>query len=369
MKGKGAPLIIVILLIIIIVIRMVMFSIFSTGKTENSNNTETEITIRPKLELNKEIKDNKAIITINATMEDGSNVKQIMLPDKTFIMESNTTYEVTENGDYEFVVYSENGISTSEIINISELEKKSAAKPYIPEGFSEVGGAPESGYVIEDEHGNQYVWVPVETGKLTRNTALDKEYEETNAGASSLVNSVAQNYGFYIARFETSKYEIDGKEVAATMSGKNPWTNINCQDAINYCNNSSKEFGYADCNTALISSFAWDTVLEWIDKTTINYSSSTNYGNYTGTVYPTGYTTEDNINNICDLAGNVREWTTEIYKSNSTSNKKNNETKQDIIYRVVRGGSANLSRTPQAHIGYAEDTSDAYWGFRMVLYK
>ena len=33
-------------------------------------------------------------------------------------------------------------------------------KPYVPEGFSYVEGEWNTGFVIQDENGNQYVWVP-----------------------------------------------------------------------------------------------------------------------------------------------------------------------------------------------------------------
>ena len=108
--------------------------------------------------------------------------------------------------------------------------------------------------------------------------------------------------------------------------------------------------------------------MQWIDQTHLNYSSDVNYGNYTGTIYPTGYTESDSVKNICDLSGNVREWTTEIYKAASQPNK-NDKNFVSVIHRVVRGGSANLKRTPISHIYYPENTSDNYWGFRTIIYK
>lgn len=369
MKNWVSYLIIIILVVAIIAIGFLIFNVLKPSNNDVNTNVVSTEEPKPQVDIHSEIKDNVAVVDINATIADGIEISQIELPDGTSVVASSTTYEIKQNGEYTFTVHAKNGQSTTKTITISEIEEGSSKNPYMPEGFKEVGGYPESGYVIEDDFGNQYVWVPVASGKLTRKTMLDTEYEETNSGASDLVNSVAKNYGFYIARFEASQYEIDGKTVAASMSGKTPWTNINCQDAINVSVESGEAFGYTDCKTSLISSFAWDTVLEWIDITHENYSSNTNNGNYSGTIYPTGYTEEDNINNVCDLAGNVREWTTEIYKSQNTNDKKKNKDEITSIYRVVRGGSANLNRTPAAHIGYGEDTSDAYWGFRMVLYK
>ena len=107
--------------------------------------------------------------------------------------------------------------------------------------------------------------------------------------------------------------------------------------------------------------------MEWIDLSKEYYSSDVNFGNYSGTIYPTGTTTTDVVRNICDLGGNVREWTTEIYKVKNVEKK--DKDKAYVTERVVRGGSANLKRTPISRINYPENTSDNYWGFRLVLYK
>ena len=192
---------------------------------------------------------------------------------------------------------------------------------------------------------------------------LDGKFEDSASSATALVNSVAKYYGFYVGRFEASQYNMDGDVAAASMAGKVPWTNITYLDAFNYATESAEKFGYEDCFTALINSYAWDTVLDWIDKTHSNYSKNTDNGNYDGTVLPTGTTEKDTVNYICDLAGNVREWTTEIYKDSSNNNT------GGVKQRVIRGGSANLRRTPSSHIGYPENTSETYWGFRLILYK
>lgn len=373
MGNKFTPIIIIILLAVLVGIVFFMFNLFLSDNSDNQEVVEEEVKVKPVIELSKNIdEENKEIatITVNASTEDGTEIDRIELPDQTTVVGNTATFEVTQNGDYTFTVYAVNGESESSTINVSEIEEISEDNPYIPEGFTEVGGYPDSGFVIEDEFENQYVWVPVATGKLTRDTILDKDYEESNSTATELVNSVAKYHGFYIARYESSQYDMNGETVAATISGKNPWTNINCQDAINYASASAEAFGYTDCKTSLINSYAWDTTLAWIDTKVTNFSSSTSYGNYSETIYPTGYTSQDNVNNICDLSGNVREWTTEIYKESQTSESNNRKDEElNLIYRVVRGGSANLKRTPKSHIGYAEETADAYWGFRMILYK
>ena len=316
------------------------------------------------MESEEENKD-KITIFVKASMADGSAITTIILPDNSEILANEAKYEVTENGDYGFKAIAENGEESAASITVSNIKEASATNPYIPDGFKQVEDTDvESGFVIEDGFGNQYVWVPVESGQVIRDTILDSKYLESTSTASAMVNSVAQNYGFYVGRYEASEYEINGEKVAATKAGKIPWTDITFKEATEYANNVATKFAYEGVSSAILNSYAWDTILQLFDEKIQNYSSSINYGNYSGTIYPTGATETDMVYNICDIAGNVREWTTEIYK-NPTSSK----TDENVMYRVIRGGSANISRTPKSHQGYPENTSESYWGFRVVLYK
>lgn len=374
MGNKFSPIIIIVLLLLIIAMGIFAFSMLTSspsGGNVDKGTTDVDL-IKPTLNLSLNTSDEnqeKVVITAVASTEDEDGVESITLPDGTQIQATEANYEVTQNGNYKFKVNGKNGTTADVSITVSNIREVSAKNPYIPTGFSQVEGTGiDNGFTIIDDYGNQYVWVPVESGKLTRNTLLNTDYEETNSTASALVNSVAQNYGFYVGKFEASEFEINGEKVAASMEGKIPWSNITFQDANNYASASASKFGYDGYNTAILNSYAWDTILVWLDTKAESYSSNVNYGNYSGSIYPTGTTESDIVYNICDIAGNVREWTTEIYKS-STANNNNNENKENVLNRVVRGGSANLSRTPASHIGYPENTSDTYWGFRMVLYK
>ena len=378
MYYKISPILIILLIIIIIIIGFVGVKLVTKNDNtvSNSSNVDTINESIPKLELSVNTdEENQESVTITAiaTTDDEAGIHSITLPDGVIIRDDTVTYTAIENGNYTFKVRGNNGKRSTLTFEVKNIREASANSPYIPTGFSYLGGEVNSGYVIQDEYGNQYVWVPVPTGKLTRNTLLDTNYEELNNTASGLVNSVAKNYGFYVARFETTEYNLNGKSVAATMGGRNPWTNINYIAASSYALDSASSFGYEGYQTAIMNSYAWDTILAWIDQSFENYSSNTGYGNYSGNIRNTGATESDIKNNICDLAGNVREWTTEIYKratQEEKKNKANNEVSSETVnYRVVRGGSANLSRTASSHTGYKENTTDFYWGFRMILYK
>jgi formylglycine-generating enzyme required for sulfatase activity len=374
MGSKLSPVIIVVLLIVAIALGVLIFSTLTSNNTSNNANsnisTSEEEVVKPVLNLSKKYEGDspkKVTITASATPNEGNEIKEIVLPDGTSVMGDKAEYEVDENGEYEFTAVCIDGVSDSLTIKVTEIAEISADNPYIPDGFTQVEGTTvETGFVIEDEYGNQYVWVPVSSGKLTRNTMLDTKFEESATTASALVNSVAKYYGFYIGRYEASQYELDGQQVAASMAGKIPWTNINYQDAASYANSSYEKFGYEDCYTAIVNSYAWDTTLGWIDESVTNYSTTISYGNYSGTIYPTGTTESDIKNEICDIAGNVREWTTEIYKDTSTTTDTRTE---NAISRVIRGGAATLNKSPASGNGYPETQSSNYWGFRLILYK
>lgn len=391
--GKMSPVVIIILLVLIAAVGFVGLQ-FVKGKSnvpivnsiakgnDTSKSSKADVPVITTTLSSTEPEQDEVIVTIKAKTKDEGGIKTITLPDNEVIEiedpDQEVTYTVTENGDFEFKALANNGEKTSTTITINNIRLVSADHPYIPEGFTEVGGKPENGFVIADAYGNEYVWVPCATGRTVRKTALEVTYEESSDSASSLVNSVGKYYGFYIGRYEASSYEQDGMLVAASMKGAVPWTDISYLDAATASVNSAAIFGYTEeYETNIISSHAWDTTLDWIDKThpEASYSSSLKYGNYEGTIKETGTTSKDSINSIYDMAGNVREWTTELYDATQegTKKKKSSSSKKNdpgmVLTRVVRGGSANLPKTAISHTAYEENTSDTYWGFRMVLYK
>lgn len=380
MKKKSS---IVIVLFLIVLITIILLSIyFVKSKSSNKNDViKSNIELaEPKVELSVEPNDRESeIVTIYIKSIENSKIETITLPDGKVVTSSEAKYKVTKNGEYSFIVKSNKGISVTKTITIDNIKEISSNKPYIPYGFTHIDGTEvDTGYVIQDSRGNQFVWVPVSTGSLIRNTDGNDEYAEIDNTATGLYNSVSKYYGFYIARYEASKTEIEGESVAASQYGTMPWTNVEYNEAYEAAQKAGLLYGYSEVRTAIVNSYAWDTTLEWINESFSNYSTNTNYGNYTGVVLETGTTSNDEVNSICDLAGNLREWTTEIYYPNIFNDNKdeldntieNGEQVENLDnYRVIRGGSANLNKVASSHTGNPETMSDAYWGFRMILYK
>lgn len=380
--------IIIVLIIFFIILAVILgFAILKKPSEEKPVIGETIGTtekVEPKVSLTKETKNGETIINVEASIEGDNSILEILLPDGETVQGDTAEYKVSKAGEYEFTVTASNGVSVVEKITIDNVSEVSASNPYIPDGFTHVSDTEvETGYVIKDDNDNEFVWVPVESGRLTRNTNGNDQYEESDSTATGLYNSVAKYYGFYIGRYEASKAEFNDAKTVASKADVLPWANVTYLEAYDVSNKMASVYGYSKVKTALINSYAWDTALNWLNSSQSNYSSNTSYGNYSGTILETGKTSNDSVNSICDMAGNLREWTTEIYYpgssventsnvSNNESNSENltgNEVAQSTTYRVIRGGSANINKVANSHIGQLESMSDSYWGFRVILYK
>ena len=143
-------------------------------------------------------------------------------------------------------------------------------------------------------------------------------------------DSVNQYGGFYIARYEagsnTKGASSGDTDEVFSQANKYPFYYINQIESI--AKAAKMNNGQTSVTASLINSAVWDRTLCWLEETkavtrdelTTNSSS---WGNYfdaeIGTIKPkdkamplkTGETEYTCRNNIYDLAGNYREWTTE----------------------------------------------------------
>ena len=262
----------------------------------------------------------------------------------------------------------------------------------------------QDGIVIQNAtDGNQFVWIPVgdynvstminSTGKLTNDltrrtftstdsTPVSGDSEissyyygegDSRSVAYNQINafkaSVEENKGIYIGRYEAGT-EIERTTTTDLLTtplvqaNKYPYVYVTRDEA-----KQQAEAMYADnkyVTSELISSYAWDTVLNFICQ--INeegYLLATiaddTYGNInTGSRMQTGKYEADNYLNIHDFLGNCREWTTEY--SNETAEGANGPC-------VVRGEHYYTSNGYSAGRGN-DIISASYYGssFRIQLY-
>lgn len=146
----------------------------------------------------------------------------------------------------------------------------------------------------------------------TRNS-LNKELKEN---FEMTIESIKKYGGFYIGRYETGGLNGAAKVVRGD-------TNISNQTWYTMYEKSKELRGTnSSVRTSMIWGCQWDATLEWLVKSeSKTYEELQRYdnGNYggTGDIHDnkknTGYSESWKLNNIYDMAGNVSEWTLEMY--------------------------------------------------------
>ena len=235
----------------------------------------------------------------------------------------------------------------------------------IPEGFYYVGGSKEEGLVISDvqgddlensKGGNQFVWIPVEEGNLEE----DKENFATDE--KEFVDSVNNNKGFYLGRYEAGiegTEEIDISEIdkewhvktelwtgwkggnLVTKKDAKIWDYITVKKAMEVIEG---KYNTENIKGRILSLNAYNKVLEFLGKdkesdfsdwgnclnSEFNMDSQNaqafnrstlKYEKFSGTkqtnephLLTSGTSERNKIKNIYDFAGNVSEYTSSINK-------------------------------------------------------
>lgn len=258
----------------------------------------------------------------------------------------------------------------------------------------------QDGIVVEDEDGNQFVWIPVGTIKnkdgqidkielgrynvfatdsepfqpmssykssteddevyqsqyeIDGYRELTKEIEGKNTIAKALElfkTRTEKNNGFYIARYESSQSET-GKPMS--KASQTVWSGIQQPEAAEKARAmyDDKSFYGSD----LINSYAWDTALIFIQKYNKKY---TNYASIEGkSISTTAKKTGENVDVVCnihDMCGNYAEWSTENCNDASWPSTR-------------RGGNYSQdSRITSDRIAYCPSSYLSFIGFRVIVY-
>ena len=180
----------------------------------------------------------------------------------------------------------------------------------------------------------------------------------------SMAASVAKYGGFYVGRYETSLSNASSTQAndgdVQSKPGVIP-TSAENSATYSWYGLYSKQKEYTGKNGSVGSSMIWgsqyDAMLNWAkkgdDKDKITNTSLGN--NSSGSVTTTGNSnySNDSINNIRDLGGNLREWTLEA---------------SDTVNRVFRGGDCINTDSPSCRYGYNPHLPGSYNGSRLTLY-
>ena len=345
----------------------------------------------------------------------------------TTTVDKTIPYAVTKNGTYTFTVTGTvNGKSYTKNVSVTVNQFKdvyeymqtntkvtySDGEVWVPEGFKvadDSASTVQGGVVIEDKDGNQFVWVPVATIADYKRTAYSTNVatEETDTATNSIkieYSSSDSNYftealpedektsverykGFYIGRYEAGDKESTGTTKATFRTSSSdtsnsvtikadqvPYNYVTRTQAVSLAEGFSTKQGYK-AKTKLVSSYAWDTTIAFLQKVNSDYGNSSEEGNYNDTAFsytditgasqtkagnsqvlvPTGQTTP--VCNIYDMGGNVWEWTT--------------ETSSFPGYPYAVRGGDYLCGFAGEPAGYRKVISDgAYdgYGFRLTLF-
>ena len=323
----------------------------------------------------------------------------------TTVVDKTIPYAVTKNGTYTFTVtgtvngksYTKNvSVTVNQFKDVYEYMQTNTKVTYsdgdvwVPEGFKVAGDSAstvQNGVVIEDKDGNQFVWVPVATladYKRTWYTGYGAFSGYSEALPEDEKTSVERYKGFYIGRYEAGDKE---STVAKTLRSSNdvtktvtikanqaPYNYVRRTQAVSLAEGFATKQGYK-AKTKLVSSYAWDTTIAFLQKVNSDYGSSSEEGNYYDTTFsytditgatktkasdsevlvPTGQTTP--VCNIYDMGGNVWEWTTESYSSTTYPYAK-------------RGGrySGDFASGPAGSRFFDSDDANASYGFRLTLF-
>ena len=319
----------------------------------------------------------------------------------TTVVDKTIPYAVTKNGTYTFTVtgtvngksYTKNvSVTVNQFKDVYELTYSDGIV-YMPEGFKIAKGSAstvQGGVVIEDKDGNQFVWVPVATiadykrtwytgdGTLSKYSEALPEDEKT---------SVEKYKGFYIGRYEAGDKDSTEASTPALRTSSSstsnkisikanqaPYNYVTRTQAVSLAEGFATKQGYK-AKTKLVSSYAWDTTISFLQKVNSDYGSSSEEGNYKNITFsytditgasqtkasgsevlvPTGQTTP--VCNIYDMGGNVWEWTTESYSNTNSPS-------------ALRGGGCNhnFANSPAGIRSHSSGTANADLGFRLTLF-
>lgn len=191
----------------------------------------------------------------------------------------------------------------------NEYENQNYKEPYSLEGFSYVEGNWENGYVVQDENGNQYVWIPCTNKNINNIVKLQRRNKCAipfinytscyNESYEEFLKSALENGGFYISRYEIGKEE----NLPVSKSGVEVWSNITRDEAIDIVNSM-----YTNINCELINGYAYDTTLKWIEDCSNLKIECKNVEVKKDEAILSGRTINNNIYDFCD---NVLEYSLE----------------------------------------------------------
>lgn len=257
-----------------------------------------------------------------------------------------------------------------------------------------------NGLVIKNTiDGNEFVWVPVDGTDVpykrwcTSGISYTDSKDLSSTNGLDVADNVTDYGGFWVARYEAGLPKtIEFGTINATgkplsKAGANPWVKSDWPKAKT---NAESMYSNEYVQSALINGTQWDTIMKWIQNSGKSVTNSRSWGNYrgnsnsfplrtgkfayiyneyegawysatktstSGNLIKTGASHSTKAKNIYDLAGNVEEFTDEMYTRYSG-------------WRITRGGEY-INYNPASFRGRETLSLGAFGnnlGFRCQLY-
>ncbi len=380
------------------------YQIYSTICVELSNNTSGTLT-RSKnkaITIATEPIESGAIADENRTYID-SNYYTAIVP-KGFAVSSDSSENIIANGlvlkddnNNEFVwipvqnaIYNETTTSlktSNNYIPLARHQRESTSffeKIYYSySGTTGTGNVSSTSYriggssyrepsLITGNSGDKYTWNVTKPVGTTLDT-VSRYYKDIlgfesssqfgeylNSEYTNIITSVDRYGGYLVGRYETT---VDSSGVVGSKANETVLNNKNWYELYKAQNSSlNKNNKFYNSNVVvsnMITGSQYDGMLNFIlygNDTALVTEKSTNYGNKTNSIAPSGLYANDKMSNIYDLIANAYETTTEAYSSTS---------------RVARGSTylatvTNKSASDRMTINPTEN--GATIGSRMALY-
>lgn len=256
----------------------------------------------------------------------------------------------------------------------------------LPKDFIYTKSSVDSGAIVIDPNGNEFVWIPIDRfddfiqtnwQKAVINMDDYKEpyglgYSGETLAYNKMKKQIKAYSGFYIGRYESGVENVSQLRNSPTNVEKVviksekapcnfiPWgTSVkdkapiqNKSGAVYLAEKFAKENGHEGTVSTLCYAVQWDYVMRFIEN--VRKPQEINELNHNG-IHLTGAVKTDSYKNIYDLEGNCSEWTMEAYSG--VENR-----------RVVRGGSGTTKDALGQRTVLATDSTLENVSFRIALY-
>ena len=217
------------------------------------------------------------------------------------------------------------GIKVGKLYDFGTLENPNnpavlRGYPGLGAGFREptaVTGAGGNGDGTGTGVNNDHISANLQAAGLSSSATAIDFFEQLKNEFDEMIKSVEKYGGFYIGRYETGDLNTDNPIVRKNA--------LNLSDQtwyVQYNKNKKLSNGNDKVRTSMIWGSQWDSTLRWFltskDESVRSYiTNPAGRANYSGTqgggdaVIPAGSNEAYKVNNIYDMAGNVRDWTLE----------------------------------------------------------